>query len=90
MENFIENLNCNWQDLDEELIFILGRPNFALGKIAHRMREMGYQCDTKSEKEQAMVIHIMLRFYGEFGSDWKEEFNNYLKTTLKPEFLSNP
>ncbi len=37
-------------DLDEDVTFILNRPNFVCGPIAHRMRKIGYKCE-KSQKK---------------------------------------
>ena len=66
-------------ELNDDLKKILGRPNFACGTIASRLREKGFECETKAEAEQALVIHTMLTFYEEFGTNWIDEFNAYLK-----------
>ena len=67
------------KELNADLKKILGRPNFACGTIASRLREKGIECETKAEAEQALVIHTMLTFYEEFGTNWIDEFNAYLK-----------
>lgn len=68
-----------WNQLNDEEKWILGRPNFTLAKIAHRMRTMGFEVDTKSEAEQALSIFTMLQFYHVYGSDWTNKMEDYLK-----------
>ena len=72
-------LRSKWLGLSEDEKNILGRPNFACGKAAHRMREMGFDVPEKAEKEQALVIFTALEFYKEHGTDWAEKFNEFLK-----------
>lgn len=70
----------NWAGIDEDIKFILGRPNFACGRIAARLRELGYECETKAEAEQALVIYVMLTYQDKYGKDWTDELNKYLKS----------
>lgn len=72
-------LRSKWLDLSEDEKNILGRPNFACGKAAHRMREMGFDVPEKAEKEQALVIFTALEFHKEHGTDWAKKFNDFLK-----------
>jgi len=76
-------MNIDTEQIDTELTpdleFILGRPNFACGSLARRLREKGFKCKQKAEAEQALVIHIMLKFHNEYKNDWREEMEKYLK-----------
>jgi uncharacterized protein (DUF4415 family) len=40
---------------------------------------MGFEVATKVEDEQALVIWAMLEFYKEFGKDWSDKMNEFLK-----------
>lgn len=65
--------------LDEELIAILGRPNFMCGGIAARMRQLGHDIKTRAENEQAAVLHLLLAFYLKHGTDeWADRAGAYL------------
>lgn len=77
MEN--NELIESWNNLSQDEKNILGRPNYACGTIAHRMRELGFECPSKAEYEQALVIHTMLRFYKDHGEDWANKMNEFLK-----------
>lgn len=69
-----------WNNLTSDEKFILGQPNFACGRIAARMRTMGFECPPKAEMEQALVIHTMLSFHKEHGTEkWADEMNSFLK-----------
>lgn len=72
-------LNSKWRGLSDDEKFILGRPNFAVARIAHRLRDMGIECARKAEDEQALAIMAMLHFYKEYGKDWKEELCKLLE-----------
>ena len=65
--------------LNDETLFILGRPNFWCHAIAIRMREMGYVIAHKAEDEQANVIDLMLQYYENFGDTWRSELEKYLR-----------
>jgi hypothetical protein len=77
-ELITDDLKSKWLTLSEDEKDILGRPNFACGRIAERMRQMGFDCNRKSEDEQALVIFTMLQFHKEYGKDWTDEMNEYL------------
>jgi hypothetical protein len=57
--------------LDEDVRHILGKPNFACGFIAERMRSvMGHTIRHKAEEEQAAVIYFCLGHYLKHGPLW--------------------
>jgi len=72
-------IRSKWLTLSDDEKNIMGRPNFACGKIAHRMRSMGFEVAEKAEEEQALVIWAMLEFYKEYGKDWSDKMNEFLK-----------
>lgn len=69
--------------MDDELLFILGRPNFMCGTVAEIMRASGVEIEQKSEHEQAHVILLMLNCYLSHGKDWKDAME-----TKMEEFMS--
>ncbi|MDR7949171.1 hypothetical protein [Achromobacter aegrifaciens] len=58
--------------LNDDLIEILGRPNFACGQLATLLRAGGHVIKNKAEHEQAAVIHFLLGHYLKHGNDWHE------------------
>lgn len=61
-------------ELNEHTMEILGKVNFMCAPIAQVLRnELGYTIRTKSEDEQATVIHWLLNLYEEHGENWKSE-----------------
>ena len=62
-------------DLNADLIEILGRPNFTCIRIAQLLRLGGVEIAKKAEAEQATVIHYLLGFYFQHGSQWGEKAN---------------
>ncbi len=72
-------IRSKWLTLSEDEKSILGRPNFACGQIAERMRQMGIDCPKKAEAEQALVIFTMLEFHKSDGEAWAEKMNEWLK-----------
>lgn len=66
--------------LDQELTWILGRPNFACAPIFRALRAAGYSIETHAEEEQAASIHWMLMLYAKHGPEhWREEGEKQLK-----------
>ncbi|MFY9995027.1 MAG: hypothetical protein WAK61_08550 [Leclercia sp.] len=57
--------------LNDDLIAILGRPNFTCSHLAELMRKSGDDIRRKSEHEQAAVIHWFLGLYLEHGENWE-------------------
>lgn len=72
-----------WSSLPQAQKEILGMPNFMCGKAARRLSEMGFICAKKAEEEQALVIHLALKFYKEYGESWLKELNNYMANPPK-------
>ena len=76
---FINNNKCNLgvTELNEELIFILGRPNFWCSQIADWLRCRGQDIPKKAECEHAHVIHLMLSYYERHGAEnWRKAFQD--------------
>lgn len=57
--------------LNDDLIAILGRPNFTCAHLAEIMRKGGEDVRRKAENEQAAVIHWFLGLYLEHGDKWE-------------------
>jgi hypothetical protein len=74
-----EQLIKKWIELSSDEKEIMGKPNFTLGKIAHRMREMGFEIPRQAEWEQALVIWTMLEFHKEFKEEWGNQMSEFLK-----------
>lgn len=66
-------------ELNDDLIDILGRPNFTCIRIAQLLRLSGVDIAAKAEAEQATVIHYLLGFYLKHGSLWAEKVDEDLK-----------
>ena len=58
--------------LDDDLIAILGRPNFTCIGIANRLRQLGTEIKTRSEDEQAHVIAFLLRHWIADRENWAD------------------
>jgi hypothetical protein len=58
---------------DPEVIAICSMLCFKCARIAERLRQGGYQIETRAEDEQAKVILWLLGKYAEYGSDWREK-----------------
>lgn len=58
--------------LNDDLIEILGRPNFACAQLATLLRAGGHVIKNKAEHEQAAVIHFLLGHYLKHVEDWHE------------------
>lgn len=57
---------------DDEITWILGRPNFWCGSLADNLRRQGHDIPRKAEAEQAHVILWMLNLYFEHKENWRE------------------
>lgn len=57
--------------LDDDLISILGRPNFTCSHLAEILRKGGQDIPRKSDHEQAAVIYWFLGLYLEHGDKWE-------------------
>lgn len=80
--------------LNDDLIEILGRPNFACGQMAHAFKAAGYAIKEKAEDEQAFIIHWLLGLYLADPENWRKQAGKELgdvvdkaksKTTPLPE-----
>jgi len=67
----LEERNLTLPSLNDDLIAILGRPNFTCSHLAELMRKSGDDIRRKSEHEQAAVIHWFLGLYLEHGENWE-------------------
>ena len=73
-------------ELNDETLWILGRPNFACARIAERLRNAGREIPRKVEMEQAHVIHWMLTHYEADPVDWRENADRELALPIpRPE-----
>lgn len=79
----LTNSGFNPMELNEDTIFILGRPNFWCGSIAPALRKAGHEIPRKAEDEQAHVIHWLLSLYEKHGAGWREKANQFLKEFAK-------
>lgn len=57
--------------LNDELIAILGRPNFTCAHLAELLRKGGQDIGRKAECEQAAVIYWFLDLYLKYGDKWE-------------------
>ncbi|MGG8038091.1 hypothetical protein PGO21_06435 [Klebsiella aerogenes] len=57
--------------LNDDLISILGRPNFMCAHLAELLRKSGEDIKRKAEHEQAAIIHWFLGIYLEHGDKWE-------------------
>ncbi|HBM7600274.1 hypothetical protein [Enterobacter asburiae] len=57
--------------LNDELITILGRPNFTCAHLAELLRKGGQDIRRKAECEQAAVIYWFLDLYLKYGDRWE-------------------
>jgi hypothetical protein len=70
---------------DEITRHILGKPNFACGYVAERMRKvLGHTIPTKAEEEQAAVIYFCLGHYLKHGAEWAVHADAELNGDRKP------
>ncbi len=64
---------------DPEVMWILGRPCFVCGPIAHILQAGGHPIPKHAEEEQAAVIVWMLEKYQQHGrEDWKRKADEEL------------
>jgi hypothetical protein len=75
--------------MTEDLVEILGRPNFTCIRPAQAMRMGGIEIPSKAEYEQAHFIHFLLGQYFLHGADWAKKSNEALQAMMasaKPVF----
>ncbi|NVM87594.1 selenocysteine lyase/cysteine desulfurase [Variovorax sp. SG517] len=68
--------------LNDDLIAILGRPNFTCIHLAQALRLCGVEIKTKAEHEQAAAIHFLLMRYVRHGQDWAKQADADLRAML--------
>ena len=59
------------EELTDELRFVMGRPNFWCGPLAHVFQAAGYDIPKKAEAEQAFIIHWLVKLVLQHGSEWR-------------------
>lgn len=69
--------------LNDDLIAILGRPNFLCAQLADRLRSEGQEIAKRAENEQAAVIHFLLGHYLADPVQWAEKASAALKAARK-------
>ncbi len=75
--------------LNDDLVAILGRPNFSCIRLAQALRLCGTEIKTKAEHEQAAVIHFLLMRYMSHSSDWAKRADADLREMLDQVDASN-
>ncbi|MCM2490847.1 hypothetical protein [Burkholderia glumae] len=59
-------------DLSDTLRHVLGFPNFRCAPYAHLMRDSGADIDSRSEDEQAHVLHWLVKLVLDHGDRWAD------------------
>ncbi|MBY6346569.1 hypothetical protein E5C31_11415 [Providencia rettgeri] len=71
--------------LNDDLIAILGRPNFMCAQLADTLRSGGHAIAERAENEQAAVIHFLLGHYLVDPVQWAEKASAVLKAARKEQ-----
>src|SRR5690606_34390362 len=66
------------EELSPDLAFILGMPNFQCAPIAHALRAGGADIATRSEAEQAYVLHWLIKLAIDHPADWRKRVGDRL------------
>jgi hypothetical protein len=67
------------QSLNNDLLDVLGMPNFMCAPIAHAYRDAGRaDIPRKAEAEQAFVIDKLVRFVIQHGTAWRQHASEEL------------
>lgn len=69
-------------ELNADLTWILGRPNFVCGSIAHILRRGGIEIPEHAEEEQAHVLWWLLGVYVKHGADFRDEAARQIKSII--------
>jgi hypothetical protein len=69
-------------DFNDDVRWILGRPNFACAGIANALRKSGMNIEHKAEDEQAAAIFWMLEMYKMHGKNWRKAGDEFLRQAL--------
>jgi hypothetical protein len=71
--------------LNNDLIAILGRPNFLCAQLADTLRSGGQDIAKRAENEQAAVIHFLLGHYLADPAQWAEKANAAIDAARKEQ-----
>ncbi|PWE13034.1 hypothetical protein [Alcaligenes faecalis] len=71
--------------LNDDLIAILGRPNFLCAQLADILRSGGQEIAKRAENEQAAVIHFLLGHYLADPAQWAEKANAAIDAARKEQ-----
>lgn len=78
-------------EFTNDVKWILGRPNFWCGPIAHQLVRLGLaEIPPSSEDEQAFVLHWLLGLHAAYGPKFREAADKILTGGLGPESSSAP
>lgn len=70
-------------ELNEDLTFILGRPNFVAAQYTALYRENGAKIERKAENEQAFFIHLLLSHYFADPVNWKVKVQQEIEKQIE-------
>lgn len=68
---------------DDDVMWILGQPCFAIGGFADFLRKGGMDIPRKAESEQAEVAYYCLQMYAKHGADWRKEVGKAMDAMLR-------
>ena len=68
---------------DDDVMWILGQPCFAIGGFADILRKGGMDIPRKAESEQAEVAYYCLQMYAKHGADWRKEVGKAMDAMLR-------
>lgn len=71
--------------LNDDLIAILGRPNFMCAQLADTLRSGGHDIAERAENEQAAVIHFLLGHYLADPNQWAENASAAIDAARKEQ-----
>ena len=66
-------------EINDDLLEILGMVPWSTGPIAHVMRADGAPIRRKMEDEQAFVLHRLLALYAQHGAEWRPAAATWLQ-----------
>ena len=70
-------------EFNEDIRWILGRPNFTCAHTANSLRALGQDIPNKAEEEQAAAIYWMLSMYEKHGNDWRKKGAEEMRANLQ-------
>lgn len=75
-------------ELTDDVKWILGKPNFWCGPIAHQLVRLGLaKIPARAEEEQAYVLHWLLCLHEIHGSSFRVEAEKILTGGLGSTFI---